>query len=359
MRQTLAVALVCSVGLPAAWSSSAHAAAACQTSTRIHPGAFNLTLNNGDTSIVRVTGYKGTNKAAPPSPDVTVHVKSGVPVVIGDIKSGAAVQVAPNITANIVVDASPKPNDAASTILPPSPSPRPGGPDDKLTATIKDERFASFTASPAPAPSASPGDPAPPPVVEYTVKGQHPGDTSLVVAQGDECVAIGIHVKPAIGDRFFSSTGVAMSFTPEYHINTNSVTNPATGAVVGTTVFKDQNSGHRAAIPLLFNYRLSDSAQGNVYGTVGFFTNNTSAGLAYGLSYGREQALLTVGLHSENIKDFAPGITNNQTVPNGIGTTVTRRITSPFLALTFPTSLLTQLLGGGSPSSSGSSKTSQ
>jgi hypothetical protein len=352
MRQALAVALVSSIGLTAAWSNPARAAALCQPSSRIHPGALNVTLNNGDTTVVKVTGYQGAKPAAPAVPDVTLRVKNGVPVVIGSIAPGtAAVQIAPNITVNIVVEPSAKPAASGSPDPTPTPSTRPGGPDDTLTATIKDERYASFTASPAPAASPSAGDGSAAPIVEYTIKGQHPGDTKLIVAQGDECVAIGIHVRPGINDRFIASTGAAMSFVPKYTITATSAPAPATG----TLVFKTENSAHRVAIPLLFSYRLTENAHNNLYGTVGFFANGSSGGLVYGLSFAREQYLFTFGLHSENITDFAPGVTNNAVVPIGANTTITRRVTSPFVALTFPTSFLTQLLGGTATNSGGGS----
>lgn len=353
MRQALALALVSSIATATAWSNPVRAAALCE-STKLHPSALNLTLNNGDTSVVRVTGYKGAKAASPPAPDVTIHVKSGVPVTIGSFAPGAAaIQIAPNITANVIVDASPKPANSESPSPTPTPVTRPGGPDDKLTATMKDERYASFSASPAPTPSPAAGDGAAAPVVDFTLKGQHPGDTKLIVSQGDECVAIGVHVRPAIGDRFVASTGAAMSFVPKYVI-----TQTPAPVGSGTLVFKSEDSGHRVAIPLLFNYRLSENATYNWYGTVGFFANGASSGLAYGVSLAKEQYLITVGLHSENITDFAPGIRNNQIVPAGMNTTVTRRVTSPFVAFTLPTSFLTQLLGGGSAPTGGSSNSS-
>jgi hypothetical protein len=352
MRQAYAVALVFSIGATMGSVGPTRAATACQPSSRIHAGALNVTLNNGDTTVVRVTGYPGAKPAAAAPPDVVIHVRNGVPVTIGNVApGGAAVQIAPNITASVTVDASPKPEAAGTNAPTPQPSTRPGGPDDKLTATIKDERFASFTASPAPAASPGASGGAAAPVVEYTIKGQHPGDTKLIVAQGDECVAVGVHVRPAINDRFLASTGVAMSFVPKYAITAT----PAPAPNSGILVFKTENSAHRVAIPLLFNYRLSENVGTNIYGTVGFFANGSGSGLAYGLSVAREQYLLTFGLHSENITDFAPGVTNNAIVPAGMNTTITRRVTSPFFAVTFPTSFLTQLLGGTSANSSGGS----
>jgi hypothetical protein len=372
MRKAFALAFASIMALGVMRGGPADAAALCQSSM-IHAGAPYLNLNQGDTSTVRVTGYKPTLRSkSSPAPGIVLHVTAGDSLTVSRTATGTqstTVTLPANFVGNVVIDPTPSPTPipTASPVATTAPSPivRPGGPDDKLTATIKDERYASFSASPAPTSSPSAGgDDAQPPAIDYTVKGEYPGDTTLVVVQGAECVAIAVHVRPGVSDksRFLTTAGIGTSMVPSYTIGT--VTAPAPGTPNGTAtrVLKTENSGHGVSIPLLFNYRLSDNARYNLYGTVGVFTNPGSGGLVYGVSLGKEQFLWTVGMHSNTVNEFAPGLHNNDIVPSGVSTTVTRRVTSAFFALTVPITFVSQLLGsltgGSTGSGSGSSTTS-
>ena len=355
MRNTLASTLVSALVLGTAWTVPIPAVAAACTSTNILPEYRVVNVFVGATVEDKVTGFPPRHANANPQSGIVLHVPVGSSYSL-TVPKGAnvpTVTIPSNTTATVVVE---------PTALP-SPTRNPArsdnveaAPDDTLIPMM-DANFASV--SPSPPPQSATTAPGAAPTVTYEIKGEEVGRATLSVTQGDECVAIGVHVLPKPSDRFLASAGIGTSSVPKYTIST--VTSPASfsppSTATSTRVLKTENSGHGVSVPLLLNYQLTSNAHSNLFGTVGFFTNpGSSGGLVYGVSGGWERFLITLGVHSANVTDLAPGLHDNDVVPSGINTSVTRRVTGFFFAVSLPTALLSQLLNpvsGGSSNSGG------
>ena len=179
------------------------------------------------------------------------------------------------------------------------------------------------------------------------IKGERQGDTRLRVSKPDQCVDVGIIVKPP-NNRFVLSVGVGTSSIPKRTINIvpsspdiAPVGIPAAGSMtVNRVVLTEDSKSQATSFSALGHIRITDNTYSNFYGTLGAL--GADGGVVYGVSYGANDALfLTVGLHSSNVTDFAPGYFNNAIVPTGVSqVTLTRRQTGIIVSLSVPISIL-------------------
>lgn len=356
-------------------------------------------VREGDTISVAVTGSKVPKATPTPTPTPTATVQSGAagaaqqgPVLLV-INSGIAelhakttsngiidIKLPPGLSGTLTIYASPPPpksdgakvvaaTTASATPSPnptPSPTPTPGpffrggGPTGQLTASIRDGYVASI---PTQAPITTDGS-SNEVAVNYTIKGEHSGRTTLRVVNGVECIAIGVMVSPP-ANRFTLTTGVAFSTVPHTTFTTATVTpaptpagtaTPQPGPTPGNYVFATESSSAQSSVPFIGSFRLTDSPSGvNYYASLGFFTKSESGPL-YGLSAAYREFLLTYGWHSQSVDALCPNVDSSGLVriggpgslPAPIGgsfpTTCSSRVTKPFWSLTLPLSTFTDLL---------------
>jgi hypothetical protein len=335
----------------------------------------NVRVREGDQATVKVTGRKTPAPSSSPSPAPTKAptvlwmVPPGVQSVnaMTDAKEKYSITVPKSAAAHgFVVSAlppTPAPIGSASPSASPSATTPPNGsigaPADKLSADLKDTYVASIaTSAPTTAPNAA-GETVP--SVTYTLKGEHSGNTRLVVSQGNDCVAVDVLVRPS-KDRFTVSTGVGWSSIPKHSFTTVTVTPPPTplpgGTPVpppnpapGTYVYQAESSGQQASLPFIGSYRITDAPNANLYASIGFFANDKNGPL-YGLSIGSHELLLTAGWHSQNVDLLSPNVntTTGLVQANGVAataalpTTFSSRTTKPFVSLTVPLSLFSNVL---------------
>jgi hypothetical protein len=328
-------------------------------------------VREGDQATVKVTGRKTPAPSSSPSPVATKAptvlwvTPPGVQTVSAttDAKEKYSFTVPKSAAPNGFVVSALPPSPAPSGSPSPSPIPPPNGsigaPADKLSADLKDTYVASVaTSAPTAVPNAA-GETVP--SVTYTLKGEHSGNTRLVVSQGNDCVAVDVLVRPT-KDRFTVSTGVGWSSIPKHSFTTVTVTPPpapAAGATPvpppnpapGTYVYKAESSGQQASLPFIGSYRITDGPNANLYASIGFFANDKNGPL-YGLSIGSHELLLTAGWHSQNVDLLSPNVntTTGLVQANGVAataalpTTFSSRTTKPFVSLTVPLSLFSNVL---------------
>jgi hypothetical protein len=229
-----------------------------------------------------------------------------------------------------------------------------------LTASIRDSYVASI---PTQAPITT-DETTNEVAVNYTIKGEHSGRTSLRVVDGSDCIAINVLVSPP-ANRFTLTTGVAFSTVPHTTFATAVVSpgpTPAAGATPqpgptpGTYVFATETSATQSSVPFIGSFRLTDSPFGiNYYASLGFFAKSESGPL-YGLSASYREFLLTYGWHSQTVDALCPNVDSTglvriggagsfvAPVGGGFPTTCSSRVTKPFWSLSLPLSTFTDLL---------------
>jgi hypothetical protein len=376
MQRSLAAAALAAVCFTMAGPrvAGAQGPSACPAPTLLKDVPY-VRVREGDQASVKVTGHKKPVPSASPS-----SVPTKAPTVLWVVPPGVR-SVSATTTSNesftVSMPRSAAPNGFVISALPPSvppsasPSPSPVTPPTALpngstgsgaatlSAELKDTYVASIaTAAPTTAPNPAGEDV---PSVTYTLKGEHSGNTRLVVSQGTDCVAVDVLVRPS-KDRFTVTTGVGWSSVPKHGFTTVMVTPPPAPAppatplptpnpAPGTYVYETESSGHQASLPFVGSYRLTDAPNANFYASFGFFANDKNGPL-YGISFGSREVLLTVGWHSQSVDLLSPNVNtkthlleaNGAAATAPLPTTVSSRTTKPFFSLTVPLSLFTSVI---------------
>lgn len=332
-------------------------AASC-LSNHMSVSATYLRLNQGESQKVTVTGFGVPKPATPAStatPKTLLYVNGlSIPITVGGQRIPAG--------STVTVQESPAPT-AMPTPTPAPPAPVTlspaglGGGNADITATIPDPRIATIASA---APTTAPVAAGTAPAVTYTIKGERPGKTQLAASQGTECALVALDVRPP-AKRFQISTGFASSSLPLDTFTSQTVAPsptplpnttplPPQNPVPGTYIYRGERSGSQTFIPLLAHYRVTDfTSLANFYVTAGLATNSDKDKQLYGISFGSDDFLLTVGIHSGRFDQLTPGIARdangNGFIPYGspIPTTFTSRTARPFFSLTFPPSALTDI----------------